>query len=81
MQSNRRWPGFDKLDARLAEVSYVAGDRFTIADILACTLDFGKVVGLRTTPNNEFAGLAWAGEHPSQRPGLILTSEHPRSPR
>jgi glutathione S-transferase len=42
---------FDKLDARLAEVPYIAGERFTIADILAlCTIDFGKVVGLRITP-------------------------------
>ncbi len=43
---------FARLDARLAEVPYVAGDRFTIADILAlCTIDFGKVVALRIAPH------------------------------
>ncbi|MGY3930827.1 glutathione S-transferase [Aeromonas encheleia] len=43
---------FGKLDERLAEVPYVAGERFTIADILTlCTIDFGKVVGLRIAPN------------------------------
>ena len=43
---------FARLDTRLAEVPYVAGDRFTIADILAlCTIDFGKVVGLRIAPH------------------------------
>lgn len=47
-QNAMQW--FDKLDARLAEVQYVAGERFTVADILAlCTIDFGKVVGLRIT--------------------------------
>ncbi|MFM5508506.1 glutathione binding-like protein [Aeromonas rivipollensis] len=43
---------FARFDARLAEVPYVAGDRFTIADILAlCTIDFGKVVALRIAPH------------------------------
>ncbi|MFC5707391.1 glutathione S-transferase family protein [Aeromonas eucrenophila] len=42
---------FDKLDARLAKIPYIAGERFTIADILAlCTIDFGKVVELRIAP-------------------------------
>ncbi|MNH39620.1 hypothetical protein D3C79_1008200 [compost metagenome] len=35
--------GFARLDARLAEVPYVAGDRFTIADILAlCTIGLAR---------------------------------------
>ncbi|WP_235205172.1 glutathione binding-like protein [Aeromonas taiwanensis] len=42
---------FAKLDARLAEHPYVAGERFTIADILAlCSIDFGKVVDIRIAP-------------------------------
>lgn len=42
---------FAKLDARLAEQPYVAGERFTIADILAlCSIDFGKVVDIRIAP-------------------------------
>ncbi|MGY3889843.1 glutathione S-transferase family protein [Aeromonas mytilicola] len=56
-----------RLDARLAEVPYVAGDRFTIADILAlCTIDFGKVVGLRIAPQQHYLQ-AWH-ERVSARP-------------
>ena len=58
---------FARLDARLAEVPYVAGDRFTIADILAlCTIDFGKVVGLRIAPHQHHLQ-AWH-ERVSARP-------------
>ena len=58
---------FARLDARLAEVPYVAGDRFTIADILAlCTIDFGKVVGLRIAPQQHYLQ-AWH-ERVSARP-------------
>ena len=39
---------FDALDARLADREFVAGDRFTIADITAfCAVDFAKWVRLR----------------------------------
>lgn len=38
----------DMLDARLAESPFVAGDRYTVADITAIvTLDFARWVGLR----------------------------------
>ncbi|WP_429164148.1 glutathione binding-like protein [Aeromonas rivipollensis] len=58
---------FARLDARLAEVPYMAGDRFTIADILAlCTIDFGKVVGLRIAPH-QYHLQAWH-ERVSARP-------------
>ena len=58
---------FARLDARLAEVPYVAGERFTIADILAlCTIDFGKVVGLRIAPQQHYLQ-AWH-ERVSARP-------------
>ncbi|WP_406569417.1 glutathione binding-like protein [Aeromonas media] len=46
---------------------YVAGDRFTIADILAlCTIDFGKVVALRIAPHQHHLQ-AWH-ERVSARP-------------
>ena len=36
---------FDKLDARLGEARFLAGDRFTVADITACcTVDFAKFI-------------------------------------
>ena len=36
---------FDKLDARLGEAPYLAGERFTVADITAwCTVDFAKFI-------------------------------------
>lgn len=39
---------FDTFDQHLAHTPYVAGDRFTIADItLLCTVDFNKVNDLR----------------------------------
>ncbi|WP_342058287.1 glutathione binding-like protein [Aeromonas sp. OTU364] len=58
---------FARLDARLAELPYVAGDRFTIADILAlCTIGFGKVVALRIAPHQHHLQ-AWH-ERVSARP-------------
>ena len=37
---------FDWLEGELAKRPYMAGDRFTVADITAlCAIDFGKVVG------------------------------------
>ena len=43
---------FDKLDARLAEVPYIAGSASPSPTffLTLCTIDFGKVVGLRITP-------------------------------
>ena len=39
---------FDALEARLAGCEYVAGERFTMADVVAYTaIDFGKPSGLR----------------------------------
>ena len=36
---------FDKLDARLGEARYLAGERFTVADITACcTVDFARFI-------------------------------------
>lgn len=38
----------DKLEQRLGESTYVAGDQFSVADItLLCAIDFGRVVKLR----------------------------------
>ncbi len=62
----------DLLDRRLRETPYIAGDRFTIADITAyVSLDFMRVTRIRI-PESHAALLAWqAGlrERPSlQRP-------------
>ena len=38
----------DKLEQRLGESTYVAGEQFSVADItLLCAIDFGRVVKLR----------------------------------
>ena len=40
----------DVLEKRLGESEFVAGDRFTIADITTmCTVDFARVVGIKVT--------------------------------
>jgi glutathione S-transferase len=42
------------LDEELAGRPFVAGDRFTIADITAlCGLDFGRVVNIRPEPSQK----------------------------
>jgi glutathione S-transferase len=42
------------LDEELAGRPFVAGDRYTIADITAlCALDFGRVVGIRIAPEQK----------------------------
>jgi glutathione S-transferase len=39
------------LDGELAGREFVAGDRFTVADITAlCGIDFGRVTGIRIDP-------------------------------
>jgi glutathione S-transferase len=51
----RRW------DARLAARPFVAGERFTFADIVAfTTLDFGKPSGIRVAPDQEHLGRWYA---------------------
>jgi glutathione S-transferase len=58
-------------DQRLGESAYVAGDRFTIADItLHVALGFGKVVKFR--PWEEHANIAAWRERVSARPGLKM---------
>lgn len=43
------------LDQRLCESGYIAGDRFTIADITAlCAIDFARVVKIRIQPQHTF---------------------------
>lgn len=41
--------------------------------ILPCTIDFGKAVGLRITPEQPRLQDGMTGECPAQRPGLILS--------
>lgn len=58
-------------DNRLGEAEYVAGDRFTIADItLHVALGFGKIVKFK--PWEEHANLAAWRERVSARPGLKI---------
>jgi glutathione S-transferase len=58
-------------DKRLGEAAYVAGDRFTIADItLHVAIGFGKIVKFR--PWEEFANIADWRERVSGRDGLRM---------
>ena len=58
-------------DKRLGETPYVAGDRFTIADItLHVGMGFGKIVKFR--PWEEYANIADWRDRVSGRPGLKL---------
>ena len=42
------------LDGVLADRDFIAGDRFTIADITAiCAIDFGRVIGLAVQPDQK----------------------------
>ena len=42
------------LDDALADRPFVAGERFSIADITAlCAVDFGRVIGLRVSPEQK----------------------------
>ncbi|MDE0059991.1 MAG: glutathione S-transferase [Defluviicoccus sp.] len=41
---------FDKLDGRLADARYLAGERFTVADITAyCTVDFARFIEMEVS--------------------------------
>jgi glutathione S-transferase len=68
---NLKW-----LDALLAGTQFIAGDRFTIADvILYCALDFGRGVGQPLDPALQNLG-AWF-ERVAQRPSTSA-SLHPQ---
>lgn len=50
----------DWLEGELGKRPYMAGDRFTVADITAmCALDFGKVSGVRIAPETHPNLAAW----------------------
>ena len=50
----------DWLEGELANRSYIAGDRFTVADITAvCAIDFGKVSDIRIDPATQPNLAAW----------------------
>jgi glutathione S-transferase len=51
---------FDWLEGELGKRAYMAGDRFTVADITAlCALDFGKVSDVRIKPDTHPNLAAW----------------------
>lgn len=51
---------FDWLEQELATRQYLAGDRFTVADITAlCGIDFGKISNLRIDPARYPSLAAW----------------------
>ena len=50
----------DWLEKELTQRSYMAGDRFTVADITAlCAIDFGKVAKVRLQPDKHPHLIAW----------------------
>ena len=60
--------GFDWLEGELAQRPYIAGERFTVADITAlCAIDFGKVVEIRIDAETHPHLAAWH-ERVSERP-------------
>jgi glutathione S-transferase len=58
------------LDRELANRPFLAGDRYTIADVtLLCAIDFGRVVDIRIAPEQEHL-LRWyasASSRPSAK--------------
>jgi len=62
---------FDWLEGELAQRPYLAGQRFTVADITAlCAIDFGKVSNLRVKPDTQPNLAAWyarVNERPSTK--------------
>jgi glutathione S-transferase len=61
----------DWLEAELGKRTYMAGDRFTVADITAvCAIDFGKVAKIRLDPATRPNLVAWharCAERPSYK--------------
>ncbi|HSD86355.1 MAG TPA: glutathione S-transferase family protein [Kofleriaceae bacterium] len=61
----------DWLEGELGKRAYMAGDRFTVADITAlCAIDFGKVVDIRLKPDAHPNLVAWhkrVSERPSTK--------------
>ena len=61
----------DWLEKELAQRPYMAGDRFTVADITAlCAIDFGKVAKIRLQPDKHPNLIAWharCSERPSTK--------------
>lgn len=58
----------DWLEGELAKRPYMAGDRFTVADITAlCAIDFGKVSNIRLSPETHPNLVAWH-QRVSERP-------------
>lgn len=57
------------LDTELSQRTYMAGDRFTVADITAfCAIDFGRVAKIRLDPEKHKHLVAWharCAERPS----------------
>ena len=62
---------FDWIEEELAQRPYLAGPRFTVADITAlCAIDFGKVSNLRIKPDSQPNLAAWyarVNERPSAK--------------
>ena len=62
---------FDWLEGELSERPYLAGDRFTVADITAlCAIDFGRISDLRITAETYPRLAAWRArvtERPSTK--------------
>lgn len=62
---------FDWLEGELGQRPYLAGQRFTVADITAlCAIDFGKVASIRIDPATHPHLAAWharVSERPSTR--------------
>ncbi len=62
---------FDWLEGELGRRAYMAGDRFTVADITAmCAIDFGRVSDIRINPDTHPNLAAWhkrVAERPSAK--------------
>lgn len=62
---------FDWFDSELAQRPYIAGQRFTVADITAlCGIDFGKVAKIRIDPATHPNLAAWH-QRVSARPSIV----------
>lgn len=64
---------YRKLDRRLAEVPYLAGDRFTVADVTAvCSVDFARFIDMPVP--EECGHLARWRRAVSERPSVVQTA-------